>query len=431
MHLDTAWFARCDLNAENTGSRRTRAAESGAENYTQKIRKKMIPKSFSASAFQVAETCLARYHAENILKTERPANKAADLGTTVHAALEWYVKAVYIDKTKPASLQALLMIYRMMFCTTFDTVDPDQHEMYAEGADMLKRWFARTDFSNREVISVETKTNFSIKTSIGDIPFNYIWDRFDRITDQEETYEVVDYKSIRRMLSPEDLRKKIQARFYGLAAQIQVPTAKRIWVRFDLLRHDSVATVFTRDDNKATWEFAKRLAEKIISIAPEDVTESLNPECCFCVRKAACKALTSNVTGGGLWSLTSTADRVNKRALLEFQRKGLDSLMAELDEMILKELAETDEPSIETDLYRAKATQSSRRAVDAERVQHVIGKELFYKYGGIRLTMADFGKLKKDPSLTDSQKKQLDGLVYRTAGELRVAIEPKNPIDED
>jgi hypothetical protein len=131
----------------------------------------MIPKSFSASALQVAQTCMARYKAENVDRAARPANAAADLGTAVHAALEWYVKAVYIDKTKPASLQALLMLYRMQFMVIFDTVDPEAHDWYAEGADMLKVWFARTDFSNRRVISCEIKTNFEIPTSAGKIPF--------------------------------------------------------------------------------------------------------------------------------------------------------------------------------------------------------------------------------------------------------------------
>jgi hypothetical protein len=81
---------------------------------------------------------MSRYYAENILRTERVANLAADLGTAVHNALEWYVKAVYIDKVKPASLDALLAIYRMTFMTTFDTMDPTSHDWYDEGAAMLK-----------------------------------------------------------------------------------------------------------------------------------------------------------------------------------------------------------------------------------------------------------------------------------------------------
>lgn len=391
----------------------------------------MIPKSFSASALQVAQTCMARYKAENVDRAARPANAAADLGTAVHAALEWYVKAVYIDKTKPASLQALLMLYRMQFMVIFDTVDPEGHDWYAEGADMLKVWFARTDFSNRRVVSCEIKTNFMIPTTAGKIPFNYIWDRFDELLDRPNEYEVVDYKTIRRALSPDDLRKKIQARFYGLAAQIEYPNAERIWVRFDLLRHDSVATVFTRDDNKATWAFAKKLTQKIIDTADDDIAETLNPECHFCVRAAACETLRSNVLGGGIWSLTTTDERINARAALEFQRKGIDAVMADLDELILEDIANADVTELASDKYIAKAVQSFRRSVDAERVEHLVGADLFNKYGGISLTMAGFNKLLKDKTVDPALKKQLEGLVYRKVGDLGIKIDSKNPIDED
>jgi RecB family exonuclease len=374
---------------------------------------------------------MARYKAENVDRAARPANAAADLGTAVHAALEWYVKAVYIDKTKPASLQALLMLYRMQFMVIFDTVDPEAHDWYAEGADMLKVWFARTDFSNRRVISCEIKTNFEIPTSAGKIPFNYIWDRFDELLDRPNEYEVVDYKTIRKALSPDDLRKKIQARFYGLAAQIEYPNAEKIWVRFDLLRHDSVATVFTRDDNKATWAFAKKLTQKIIDTADSEIAETLNPECHFCVRAAACETLKSNILGGGVWSLTTTDARINARAQLEFQRKGLDAVMADLDELILEDIANADVTELSSDKYIAKAVQSFRRSVDAERVEHMVGQDLFNKYGGVSLTMAGFNKLLKDRSVDPDLKKQLEGLVYRKAGDLAIKIDSKNPIDED
>lgn len=390
----------------------------------------LTPKSFSASAFQVAETCAARYHAENILRTPRPPHRAADLGTAVHAALEKYVESVFMKKERSESLDYLLGLYKMFFMSTFGTVDPESNSWYAEGYTMIKVWFARTDFSNREVLSVETKLNFPIKTSIGDIPFNYIFDRMDKILDRPDEYEIVDYKTIRKALSPNDLKKKIQARFYGLAGQIQHPNAKRIWVRFDLLRHDSVATAFSRDENVATWKFAKALAEKIIAMSPDDLEETLNPECGFCVMKATCKTLQANVDGGGLYSVTSIEDRINMLAGIEFKKKGLDRLAEDLSELILEEAAVTETLEFETDLYQARVVQSFRRAVDAERVQHVVGDTLYYEYGGVKMNFTDYKNLIKDRRVTDDMRAKLSDLVYRTPSDPRLAIELKNPIDD-
>jgi RecB family exonuclease len=389
----------------------------------------LTPKSFSASALTVAESCISRYYAENILRAPRPPHRAADLGTAVHAALEVYVKAVHIDKVQPENLMYLITLYRMHFMVTFDTVEPEENTWYAEGLEMIKVWFARTDFSDREVLSVETKTNFMLKTSLGEIPFNYIFDRMDRLTGRDEEYEIVDYKTIRKGMNPADLKKKIQARVYGLAGQIQFPNAKRIWVRFDLLRHDSVATVFTRDENIATWKFAKALAEKIIATSPDDLVETLNAECTFCVRKAACSALKKNVAGGGLWSVPDLDSRINLLAQLTFQRRANDILMGELEEMILQEASAQEQLEFETELFKARVTQSSRRTVDAERVQRILPPDVFFKYGGHKMNYGDYTRLMKDQEVPGELKEKLKQLVYRTHGDLRVAIDTKNPID--
>lgn len=372
---------------------------------------------------------MARYYAENIIRTPRPAHKAADLGTAVHAALEDYVKSVYIDKVRPESREALLNLYRMHFMVLFQTVEPESNSWYAEGYDMLKVWFARTDFGNREVLSVETKTSFNVKTSIGDIPFNYIFDRMDKLTDRPDEYEVVDYKTIRKGLNPSDLKKKIQARCYGLAGQIQFPQAKRIWVRFDLLRHDSVATVFTREENIATWRFIQALAEKIIATPEDALVETLNPECGFCVKKVSCETLRKNADGGGLWSVPELPGRIDLLAGLMFQRKGIDSLIGELQDLVMEEMTGEELLEYSTSLFVAKIKQSSRRTVDAERVQHVIGKDLFYQYGGNKMNYTDYQRLIKDKSLTEAQLDRLKELVYRTHGDPRIDIEPVNPID--
>lgn len=390
----------------------------------------MIPKSLSASALHVANACMSRYHAENFLRTARPANGAASLGTAVHAAIEWYVRAVYIEKNKPESWEALVVLFRMHYCAEFESVEPDGEEAYTDGLEMLRRWFDRTSFKDREVLSVEEKLSFDVPTSAGNIPFNYIFDRFDRRTDEEDCYEVVDYKTIRAMLSPRELHEKVQARIYGLAAQIQVPTAKKIWVRFDLLRHDSVATVFTREQNVATWHFIKAMAEKIIAADPADLSETLNAECNFCVRKTSCETLQSNVAGGGIHS-HNMVELVDMRAKMTWQMKALKMAIDDIDKVVLTAATQQEQLDFEGSLATAQITQSRRRAVDADRIAPIAGDALFSKYGGVTITMTEFGKLLKDPALTPEQKVQLESMVYMKPGDPYVKSAAKTSMDDD
>lgn len=399
----------------------------------------MIPKSLSATAIQVAEACPARFHAEHIERSKGEGNVAANLGTAVHGALESYVKMVYLGKKTEPSKKLLLDMFKLSYMEVFNTTSTDSVE-YMEGYQMLETWFARTDVGDiRRVVSCEIKTFFEIPTSIGPIPFNYIWDRFDEI--KPGVFRVVDYKSNRWNITSADLQKKVQARCYGLAAAIQLKQQgveyERIWVQFDMLRHSPVGRVFTREDNLATWNFLVETAERLIAMPDVDdqgnriaLPERLNDSCNFCVRKAACNALKKNILVGGVHSLPSIEAAIDLRAEVEWQQKGLNALIAELDKKILGEARERDQESFESDRNELEITVGRQRKVDAEMVEMAIGPKLFEKYGSRGITMGTIDKLLKGKELTNKQKADVRSLIYMQTGEPRVKVRPKNPIDE-
>jgi len=388
----------------------------------------MIPKSLSATSMNVAQLCMARWKAEMFEKAGGPANTAASLGTSVHGALELYVTKCILAGEFPATIATLLLFFKMTYTSTFGSSDVETEE-YKDGVDMLQRWHARTDFTTFEVLTCEVKTSFDITTSAGPIPFNYIWDRFDRI--DADTIRVVDYKSNRWDINPLDLKKKIQARAYGVAAQIQYPEAKKIWVEFDMLRHDGPkGIVFSREENIGMWRFMQETAERIIGTSEEDTPETLNAECRFCIRKFNCTALQKNIAVGGLMAFASPQDAIDLRAALEWQLAGINSTMKDLDAMILAQAKAEDAFEYESTMNRMSITVSGRRNVDAERVEQVIGPQLFEKYGGKSFTVGNVDKLIKGTELTDQQKVQLKGLVWIRKGEPSVKVESKNPIDD-
>lgn len=375
-----------------------------------------------------AESCLARYKAENIDYARGIGGSAATLGSSVHGALEMYVKAVYINKSQKADLKLLLDLFKMSYMTTFGTADLDTED-YSDGVEMLKAWFKRTSLDDVTVISAEVKDSFPIKTSIGEIPFNYIFDRFDQTGENE--YTVTDYKTNRWGINPADLKKKIQARAYGLLAQIKYPNAEKIWVQFDMLRHEGpVGIVFSRDDNIATWGFLKQKAEQIISTPDDKTPETLNPDCLFCVRKHSCNALKSNLSVGGVFKfIGNVAEVVDHRAELDSQKRAVEAAIKEIDEIILSEAKEADLFEFESETNTLSIGVRRTRAIDPDMAARVIGDELFRKYGGTSFTIGATEKLLKGDELTDAQKRDLRGLIYMNTGQPSVKTAPKNPID--
>lgn len=379
----------------------------------------MIPKTFSSTSMHVASLCLDRYEAEQFSRGRGLSGIAATLGSTVHAALEKYVQTVYIDKTHAPDLSYLEMLFKMFHMAMLGS---SEVKALKDGLDMVRTWHERTDFSTRTVLSVEQKRTFDLKTKAGIIPFTYIMDRLDMIGPNE--YEIVDYKSSVWPVYPADLEFKIQPRAYALAVQIMYPEAEKIWVRFDMLRHDAVARVFSKAENAATWHELKRIANMVIDTPEGSAPATLNTECRFCVKKVSCGLVARNAAVGGILSM-SREDIIDRRTVLGSQIAAINAAIAEIDTWLVGEAEAADVNSFESDINRVSFNVSKRRTVDPDMVQRIIGDDLFSFWGGRSISMANFDKLLKSDQISDDKKGQLRALVNYTYGDTKVAISAK------
>lgn len=387
----------------------------------------MIPRSISASALNTAELCLARYKAENIERAPRGrGGDPALLGTSVHGALEEYVKMVYLDKTQQPSSDLLRMLFMKSFKEHFGALDPTS-DWFKDGSEMIEQWYERTSFDGFAVISAEVKSTFDVTVpdSSGTpvtVPFNYIWDRVDRL--DNGAIRVVDYKSQRWALSPDQLKKKPQARLYGLAAQIEYPAADEIWVEFDFLRHGDFAVVgcrYTKSDNKETWLWLKSLLKRIVDVPdnePYESLETINEDCRWCVRKASCAALARNAAVGGTVGLPLPS-LIDRRRVAQDQIKALKVFLEEADRLIEAAAQDSDVMELRTDTTAVSFAQRTLRAVDADRAEMILGPELFEQYGKKDISLGAIDELlkKKNTTLTDEQKAQLRSIIATTKGE--------------
>jgi hypothetical protein len=369
-------------------------------------------RTISASSLQSFEECPRRWHEENVKRTPRSGGTApADLGTACHEALENYVGAVYKDKKREPSFDLLMMFYKVGFQSAFGSADFDRPE-YKDGEAMLRRWFDRTDLSNVEIISMEKKDFIEIKTSAGIKKYNYIWDRCDRFMEHgKKIIRVVDYKTIRANITPDELRTKIQARMYGMAAAIQFKDEQpdEIWVQFDLLRYGTVDVKFSREQNVMTWKYIKSTAERIIGMDENTAPEQLGPGCQWCVRKATCKTLRKNVNGGGTYALLGGEDLLKARVEMEAVQKAAKYALEEIDNIIMAQARNEDMTEWETDNYEVKFTSSKRRVVDSHEAGLILGPQVMAQMG--KLSISDVDKLLKGDELSPNQKSLLRGAI--------------------
>jgi len=339
------------------------------------------------------------------------------MGTVCHAVLEKWVTEGHhlLPLTDLEAYKLLRDFYEVEHYKLF----PDRDRL-DEGYELVKKWWHRQDWSGRTVLSCEVKKSFDVPTSQGVIPFNYVLDRIDKLDDG--TIEVVDYKTSVITVQPEDLFSKVQARCYGLAAQIEHPEAPRVWVTFDMLRYEPVGVVFSREDNIETWKYLKGLAERIL--ASDGTRETLNDMCRFCVRRHACETLNKHADGGGVFGLTDPGEAADRRFELAGAAKAIGVMIDELDQLLLKTLEETETFQIKTDKTVAKVSSRRTRFVDSASAVRELGPEKLARFMKLGVTAVDELCKPNNPVLTSTEKAALKELVRDSYGNPSIQCKP-------
>lgn len=374
---------------------------------------KLLPVSFSATALGVYEECPARYKAEYVDKAPTPGNVFAAIGTACHEAIELWVAQGHYLQEYANEWAVMKPLYDEAYWRVFK-----DSEKYEDGVKMCQDWLKRQDWTGRTVLSTEQKLFFNVKTSAGEIPFNYVMDRMDKLDNGD--IEVVDYKSLSQPVKPGDLKHKIQARAYALAAQLMFPDARRIWVTFDMLRFEPVGIVFTIEENRETWRYLTGLCERVIQ--DEGIDEVLGQGCRYCVRRPVCAKLNRHVDAGGALGITDPVAAAARLYEVQSAIKGLQGLATDLDAVVVGHMKANDLMELDVPGYEVSVGVSSRRDIDPERLLQVVGPDVMSRYAKINVTSVD-AMLKNEP-LTDDQKGQVRKLFRQNYGEPSTRIKP-------
>lgn len=386
----------------------------------------MIPKSISASSLTTAAECMARFKATAMERGTGKGSEPAWLGTTLHYALEYFLEPEYVA-TMAWEWERLLEGYMKGWALTF-VGQPMEGEWWHDGLAILQKWYGRNDIQNdildNEIISREIKETFVVPYWIDNVryemPCNFIIDRLDKL--DEGVYRVVDYKSQRTPLKPEDLKYKIQPKLYALAVQIKFPDAKEIWVQFDFLRYERVAVLFTKQDNINTWKFLMAELQRIVDTPFEDPPETLNEGCRYCPKRFTCEALQSNLRAGGIFTLS-----IEQLAELLYQLKGqVEAIKSTIDDVelaMMKHALEEDMTEFDLDRHKVTVVAPKKRVIDRDLMSAIIGPELMKDYG--RLNLGDLDALRKDPRLGPAQASLMNTAISYKQGDPQVKVMKK------
>ena len=298
------------------------------------------------------ETCPLSYRLHYIEKKQAEPGLPLRFGKTIHAVLERLIKEVVDDeRTGPLSEERAIELYREAWGAERLT----GMDVFAEGLAILRRFIAEQGVvDHRDVLAIEKE----FRLPVGPFEVLGFIDRVDWIDD--ETVEVIDYKTNHQLFTRDEVDTSLQMSLYEVAVRRLWPWAKKVKLTFWMLRH-GVRQVTTRTEE----QLADALAYvETLGRQTETATEypaRLNTNCSYCDHRKQCPAYAEALKGKREFIVEDLADLegvAREREEVARLAKALYARKEELEDILKAQLKERDELVLGGVRYRMFATTS-------------------------------------------------------------------------
>ena len=237
----------------------------------------------SYSAFDTYQNCSLKYKFQNIDKIKEPKSKEAVFGTLVHATL----KFIHTPALIAPKLEEALAHFSAGWNSDVFENELEERSAFSQGVAMIQDYYKKNDPSQSIVVDLESR--FAIE--IGGVENRHIISGIiDRIDKTEDGYEIIDYKTTKKMPSQEKVDNDLQLSVYLNAFLARYPKEidrlDKVTVSLYYLKHGvKLSSTRTREQ----LESAKKLFLDVISLIEEGKFEpNVTPLCDWCGYQKFC-----------------------------------------------------------------------------------------------------------------------------------------------
>ncbi len=246
----------------------------------------------SYSALETFKLCPQKFKFQAIDRIPAKISKAALFGTHIHSVLRYMFSPEPLFPT----IDQVVSYFRENFPAPDQFgAAPEEKELYlAEGARMLKNFYAKNAPWNFTVAGLESHFEVLLEDPRRR-ETHVLAGRIDRIDKTDAGYEVVDYKTSRRIPSQADVDRDLQMSIYSLGLQKRWPHVKpeEITLSLYFLKHGEKLS--TQRDQAATEATAHDVLKTISDIQGRLSTGAYfepvpGPYCASCPYREICPA---------------------------------------------------------------------------------------------------------------------------------------------
>ena len=251
----------------------------------------------SYSALETFKTCPLKYKYQEIDKIKGPKRIEAVFGTLIHSALKYMFERNPLYPTE----DEIIDFFTKRFNEKSEAIlwpDPLKKEAteklyYDEGIKLLKNFYKKNQPWNFNPVELESRFSIEIideKTNESHTVAGII-DRIDK-DPEGDTYEIIDYKTGKKMPSQESLENNLQLGLYHLSLLARWPNLKPSQIKTSLyfLKHNEKISTSASEERaeKTRAIILDKIAEIEKSRKNNDFPPTPGPLCGWCAYRKIC-----------------------------------------------------------------------------------------------------------------------------------------------
>jgi len=235
----------------------------------------------SYSGLDSFSTCPAKYKFQYIDRIKTPKIKEAVFGTLIHECLKMFHEP---SLPIPLSEDELLKYFTEKW--NADIYEDKQTESFAfyQGVDILKKYYLQNQNQKFNILNLEASFQIPILD-------NQITGRIDRIDKLDDgTFEVIDYKTTKKMPAQSDVDNNFQLAIYYLGIINRWPVLEKedrpVKLSLYYLRHGEKLSVI--GNKQGIKETQQKILDLINQINKSKFDPRVNPLCDWCQYQKYC-----------------------------------------------------------------------------------------------------------------------------------------------
>jgi len=237
----------------------------------------------SYSALDTYRNCPLKYKFQEIDRIKTPKSKEAVFGTTIHSTMKFIHKPGILF---PNLEQAMEFFSNAWNPAVFDSPE-EERSAFSQGIKIIQDYYQKNNPADANIVDLESRFQINIGENENQHVVSGIIDRIDKTT---EGYEIIDYKTTRKMPSQEKVDQDIQLSIYLKAFLSRYPkeiaNLDKITVSLYYLKHG------VKLSSKRTLEQLQKsetlFLDIIQLIEAEKFDPTLSPLCDWCGYQNLC-----------------------------------------------------------------------------------------------------------------------------------------------